>query len=36
NVHTSSMSSTGALHFYIEGTVANYFYEIVLVKEQSP
>ncbi|CRL31517.1 unnamed protein product [Penicillium camemberti] len=30
------MSSTGALHCYVEETVANYFDEIVLVKEQSP
>ncbi|CAP74106.1 hypothetical protein PCH_Pc04g00120 [Penicillium rubens Wisconsin 54-1255] len=30
NVHTSSMTSTGALHCYVEGTVANYFDEIVL------
>ncbi|CAP79444.1 hypothetical protein PCH_Pc19g00280 [Penicillium rubens Wisconsin 54-1255] len=36
NVHTSSMSSAGALHCYFEGTVANRFDKVVLVKEQSP
>jgi hypothetical protein len=31
NVHTSSMSSAGALHCYFEGTVANRFDKVVLV-----
>jgi hypothetical protein len=31
NVHSSSMSSAGSLHCYVEGTVANYSDEIVLV-----
>jgi hypothetical protein len=31
NAHASSMSSAGALHCYVEGTVANHFDKVVLV-----
>jgi hypothetical protein len=31
NVHTSSMTSAGALHCYVEGTVANSFGKVVPV-----